>query len=258
MNHHNAPIGDELLSAWLDDELPAPDRERVAAALEVDPGLVARLAALRFANELTRQHARDIDRAPLSPALRALLQDAPEPAPGNAVNHDTPVTTAHQATLLPWHSRIAAWRGFQPLSLAASLVLAVVLSYSVLQPSDDPELALHAALLEQVASGESLQLGDLALNPRFSFVGSQGQACRVYRVSGPSVSSDEIACRSERGWDLQVSVPAMVQGDDQYLPAGSNVSALDSTLDALMSGAPLSLEAERELMLQGWTAAGVR
>ena len=251
MNHHDAPIGDELLSAWLDDELPTPERERVAEALETDPGLVARLAALRLANELTRQHARRIDPVPLSPAL----QDAPDPAVAAANNS---ATAALQPPALPWHSRVAAWRGFQPLSLAASLLLAVVLSYSVLQPADEPQLALHAALLEQVASGETVQLGDLALSPRFSFVGNQGQACRVYRVSAPSLSNDEIACRSEQGWELQASVTALAQGGDQYLPASSSDSALDSTLDALMSGAPLSLEAERELMLQGWTAAGPR
>jgi hypothetical protein len=247
MNHHEAPIGDELLSAWLDGELDLQQRERVATALEADPALAARLEALQLANELTLRHAAAIDALPLPARLDSLLQAASSPQP----------VAGAKVVPLSWSRRLQ--QGLQPLALAAGLLLAVGLSYSVLQRSEQApapaELALHAILLEQIASGEQVLLGDLSLSPRFSFRSSEGQWCRLYRVDAPTLSSDEVACRSDAGWELKAALPATAQDGDSYLAASSDEAALDAVLDQLMRGSPLPLANEAELIRQGWEPA---
>lgn len=254
MHNTEATITDEMLSAWLDDELAPPVRMRVDAALLAQPALAARLQQLRLANELTLRHAGTIDQLPLRPALQALLAQAPEAS--------TATTSAEGtgATILPLHARIMRqWQQLHPstLALAASLVLAVGLSVGVMQRNADNAqegFALHAALLEQVASGDTLQIGATSLSPRFSFRATDGNWCRVYRVDEASQSLDNIACREGDAWTLQVSVPAAQQDAGVYVPATSDSASLDAELDRLMQGAPLALDTEARLLREGWQA----
>lgn len=254
MYNTEAPIADELLSAWLDDELAPAERARVDAALAAQPALAARLQQLRLANELTRRHAGAIDQLPLRPALQALLAQAAETSAATAAAERS------GATILPLRARITRqWQQLHPstLALAASLVLAVGLSIGVMQRNaDDTQdgFALHAALLEQVASGDTLQIGATSLSPRFSFRATDGNWCRVYRVDEASRSLDNIACREGDAWTLQVSVPAAQQDAGVYVPATSEAASLDAELDRLMQGAPLALDTEARLLREGWQA----
>lgn len=250
--HTETPITDELLCAWLDGELTATERARVDAALAAQPALAERLERLRLANELTRRHADAIDRQPLRPALQALLATtAPAAPPGQA---GTVVPLPLRARLLHHWQQLSVAQG--SLALAASLVLAVGLALVVMQRDDSAAdgFALHAALLEQVASGDTLQVGSSTLSPRFSFRNTAGDWCRVYHVEEPGQGSDNIACRVNEGWTLQASLPAAQQDADAYVPATGTADGLDVLLDQLMQGAPLSLDTEARLLRQGWQA----
>jgi hypothetical protein len=244
MDHSEASIGDELLSAWLDDELAPADRQQVSAALAAQPALARRLEQLRLANDLTRQHASLIDALPLPAQLHTLL----------APDQPVPASTAQ---VLTWRTRVQQWRHFQPVSVAASLVLALVLSYSLLLEQDSPVGASdhQAALLAEVLSGETLDLGELVLTPRFSFRSIGGQWCRLYRVEAPTLSLDNIACLDGDIWRQQASLPAKTADGAQYLPASATAGTLDAALDALMQGVPLPLDAETRLILTQWSTA---
>jgi hypothetical protein len=256
MHNTEAPIADELLSAWLDNELSQTERARVDAALAAQPALAARLQQLRLANELTRRHAGAIDQVPLRPALQALLAAAPEARPA------TSAAANAGAVILPLRTRLMRqWQQLSPaqgsLALAASLLLATVLTFGVLQRNSDSAqdgFAMHAALLEQVASGDTLQIGATSLSPRFSFRATDGNWCRVYRVDEANQSLDNIACREGDAWTLQVSVPAAPQDAGVYVPASSAAGSLDEELDRLMQGAPLALDTEARLLREGWQA----
>ncbi len=241
MYNSEAPIGDELLSAWLDDELSPEDRQRVAAALATQATLAARLEQLRLANDLTRQHARVIDALPLSPRLDALLAAAPE-------------RTSAEVIAMPVRH---TWRLTQPVALAASVLLTLGLGFGLLRDNGAAAGApdLHAALLAEVRSGDTLAVGELQLSPRFSFRNSDGQWCRLYRVDGAAQSLDNVACHDGSTWLQQASLPAAVQDDSQYLPATSDSRALDTVLDELMQGAPLALDMEERLIDNGWSTA---
>lgn len=250
MHTNDTPIGDELLSAWLDAELAPAERARVDAALAEQPALAARLEQLRQANWLTRQHAGAIDQHPLRPALQALLGAAPA------------AELAVGATILPLRSRIARqWQqlrqGPGALALAASLMLAVGLGFVVMQRDDssaDAAFALHAALLEQVASGDTLQIGSTSLSPRFSFRATDGNWCRLYRVNEAGRSLDNIACLEDDSWSLKASLPAVQQDGNLYVPATRDAASIDAELDRLMQGAPLSQDTEARLLREGWQA----
>lgn len=251
MHNNDITITDELLSAWLDAELAPAERAHVDAALAAQPALTARLEQLRLANELTRRHAGAIDQLPLRPALQALF--TAEPALG--------ATTG--AAILPFRARFARQlqqlgRAQEAWALAASLVLAVGLGFVVMQRDDsaaDPAFALHAALLEQVASGDTLQIGATSLSPRFSFRATEGNWCRLYHVEEAGQGRDNIACRKGDGWSLEASLPAAAQDSDLYVPATSGADALDTELDRLMQGAPLAQDTEARLLREGWQTA---
>lgn len=236
---NSTPIGDELLSAWLDDELAPAERERVAAAIAAQPALAARLEQLRLANELTRRHAGAIDARPLPAALLHLLENAEQPA---ALPHNVTVLHGHK-----WQARPVA------VAMAAVLVLAVGIAFNGLQRDATPGVPdLQAALLEQVPSGSSIAAGELQLTPRFSFRNSEGNWCRLYHVAGAVGSTDNIACRMGAGWELQASLAAVTADDSEYRPATGAGSELDTVLDTLMRGAPLSAAEERAVLQQGW------
>lgn len=54
----------EQLSAYLDDELPADEREQVRDALEQDPALAARLEQMRAVDERLRARSETLSDRP--------------------------------------------------------------------------------------------------------------------------------------------------------------------------------------------------
>lgn len=253
-------IDDELLSAWLDNELDAPEHQRVSAALAAQPALAERLQQLRLANELTRRHASAIDALPLPTALQSLLAQADTVA----ANADQRGASADAANASVVQLPLRAARRWQPasLALAASVILTVGLAFNVLWRSDTGSTPdLYAAQLQQVSSGEELVLGELHLSPRFTFRSNDGAWCRLYRLQDATQTLDNVACRSgsiadaANGWQLRASLPTMATDNTQYLPASRDDGNLDAVLDTLMRGAPLPAAEEAVLLQQRWNAA---
>jgi hypothetical protein len=238
----NTRINDDMLSAFLDGELPEQELQAVRAAVASDPVLADRLAALRRVNELVTRHASALDPTPLPATVLALLQTES-------------VSAAPKATVLqgPWQrwSRHAGAR----MALAAGLVLTLAVAMNYLRtpaPGDLPALAAYTAQLDSAPSGATTAVGAATLVNRFSFRDRDDRYCRQYLLSQGTTGSENVACHTEQGWALVVSLPVVLQADvDTYQPASSSAE-LNAVLDTMMDGAALDLAAEASAIQMGW------
>ena len=78
---------EEMLSAYLDGELPEAEAREIERALENDPALQAELEALMAADALAQEAFAEILSEPVPAALAAAVRDAPE---GGAANVQEP------------------------------------------------------------------------------------------------------------------------------------------------------------------------
>jgi len=255
--HH--PISDEQLSAYLDHELSAAELTVVEQALAAQPTVAKRLATLKLVNELAKGQGSVIDAEPLPAALMQLLTGldtaaTPADAPGLSPV-STPVLTP-VASLLLHRVRKSQLLAPRALALAASLVLAVGLSFVVLtefrqQQSGVPTLAAYTNILDTATSGTTVTTDEFELTPRFTFVSRTNSICRLYQLDTAARITDNIACRKGDNWTLHTTVAATAPAAaDQYLPAGNTGAQLDAVLDELMLDAPLPLAAETALLNQ--------
>jgi hypothetical protein len=244
MNTTPLNFTDEILSGFLDGELPEREMAAVRAALEQDISLADRLAALAQADRLVREHAAALDRQPMPAAVLAML-DRSEASRGARVLQG------------PWQ-HLRQYTG-RPLALAASVILVLGLAVGWLNrtaPFDPaaglPALAQYADSLESIASGTPVSIGAATLVTRFSFRNQDQQYCRQYQLSAPGYSAESIACRLDAGWTLVASIEAPAQTAAEFRPASSATAQLDAVLDTLMQGPALDLDSEAALIRQGW------
>lgn len=251
-------INDEILSAFLDGELPEAQMRQVRERLAEDPALADRLAELSATDEALVHHYSAIDERPLPEGLQQLLADSDtrfESEPG-------PAKPSAQVIEFPLWRR-ARQALSQHAGLAASVALALGFGLAQLTGTFTGTIAPNTAdswqpvaqRLDTLPSGASQSLPDgREITPRISFVNQQGQYCRQYRLSGSEQSSENIACRTEQGsaaWEQMASIsqPATESGSYQTASGGS---VLDGVLDQMMADGIIEPSREQQLIQQNW------
>jgi surface antigen len=260
-------FSDERLIAYLDGEL-APDLVRdIDQALARDSELRERVRQLRESGALIR---RAFD-APVYQAVPARLLAAVErasPPEGQVVDLAARPSRGH-------FSRSAG----SGMALAASIALCIglvggtqlggLIGGGGASLDDSYALALGAvpdrilqAALDTKPSGVSIswrdQNGEVIgeIEPLLTFRDVDGRYCREYQVvaGAGSASALGLSCRQSDGpWRGVLTVAATAQPDGAYVPASrASNDALDATVDALMTGIPLSEAEETTLIANGW------
>lgn len=248
-------INDEMLSAFLDDELSGHDRELVLAGLRDDEALADRLAQLASVNTLVGKQATLIDQIPMPESVLAMLRTE------NAAPAQTTSTSSNVVELSRFRQArqrvMAVVR--EHAALAASLALLLGFAGGQLMPtsgnnSGDASNAVFAAL-DTVPSGQALAINaDTSLTARFSFQDTQSRFCRQYLVQDNQGSSENLACRDQDQWTLVASArSSAVASSAQYQPA-SGPRLLDNMLDAMMQGSALTQEQEQAAINNQWRA----
>ena len=243
----NRIIDDDMLSAYIDGELPAQDQRDVRVALANDPALATRLAALQSINHLVLRHANALDATPLPVSVLSLLKAA--------ASDSKPVSTNAKVVQGPWQ-RWSRHAGAQ-LALAASLVLALGLTLNnLLDPVESglPALTAYASVLDTSPSGTTVAVDAATLLNRFSFRDQGGRYCRQYQLSTATAGTENIACRTEQGWTLAASLSVPVQAAPDVYQAASSSADLNAALDSMMQGPALDLATEATLIERGWQA----
>ena len=229
---------DEELSAFLDSELPGVRMEEMRETLSEDEALADRLADMVQVDTLVRSQAQAIDKQPLPDAVWRMLKPRRSKA-------------SRVVSLADWRQsmyRLGSGLRAQA-AIAASLALVVGLVAGQWLPNgglQDTSVATPvAAYLDRIPSGESVNVdGSTELESRFSFVDRHGLICRQYRLVTAGQASENVACREAGNWTrVATALSSQIYRADEFQTAGSE-QLLESAVQNLMQGSPLSLDEE--------------
>ncbi|MDX5329287.1 MAG: hypothetical protein LPK06_10945 [Marinobacter sp.] len=233
-------ITDEVLSAFLDNELSEPEMNAVRDQIALDPALADRLAELASVDAELQRHYGAIDQQPMPDGVtRLLAQAAPENRPDNVV-------------AFPWWRRLKEHSG---KAVAAAVVAGFAMTQWLGSPAvDDPAWPSIAQALEQQPSGQAYEVGsDTTVMPRLTFRSQAGDWCRQFRVNTATRALEQIACRDGMGdWNIvaEAEVPLTPESSGYQTASGGQV--MDDELDRLMAGQPLARDEEADVMRGLW------
>lgn len=240
---------DEQLSAFLDGELPSQEMDALTREIESNAQLAARTERVGSANAAYVDAISQIDRVPASATLKAAIETSPT------------------AKVIAFRPRGVAAFLVEHRAIAASLLCAVTVggimsTTSKGSPSDPfapgPDGLIMASsplhqLLETAATGQASTIGSSTAAPRLTFAADDGSFCRQFDVVTPDGASAAIACREESVWRTQVVAYGLSRPTGEFQAASAARSpALESFLDARMSGAPMTADEETRLLRSGW------
>ena len=263
---------DELLSAYLDGELPADREAELERRLESDPGLALRLERLSEANAMLRDAFAPVIDEPMPETVLDALGAHAASSP-DARRDDTRGATvvdlgarrsAREPGAFPW-----------PLALAASVTLAIgiVLGILIAPQSGGPEAGLLASTgsvargselhdaLETAPSGLAREVAaGLTVTTVLTFESRDGGYCRELAIAGADGSAAALVCRRDDGWQVEElsflpgPVPNGGQPGGVFRPAGQASSAIDAAIDERIVGDPLDSATEAALIERGWAS----
>lgn len=267
-------ITDELLVAYVDDELDPAHRELVSSILESSPSARRRAEEMRLSRDLLRKAFplradASVPRS-IETAANRLAEAFERKGSASHATASPRLLPPAQPKARP--SRPPRWRKF---TLAAAVVLSVAVPASYLAwragaksaiegPATallqiDPGTSLYRAL-QSTPSGQLVNESgnDAAARAVLTFLAKDGRFCREFEVLADAESTAGIACRDQEGWRAEVMLSSQVAAPDltHYTPASaSDEPALAEVADRLMQGDALSIEEEARILASGWKAS---
>ncbi len=233
-------LNDDVLCAYLDDELSPEARIELERRLLSEPGARVRLdrfrdndARLRRAFALPNEGAAD-------PLLRLLAGDA------GAAASVAPVVRPNAR----WR-RVAAPLALAMAATVAGLAIGLGMRDDAATDAETIDPRLSAALqsaLDRQLSGRA-EAGTRIL---FSFRRADGAACRQFETFAAVGGAEGVACRrAEGGWALVVWHQP-IQTSEGYRTAGAGDSPIDAVVEQIDASGPLSSDEETKAIARGW------
>lgn len=238
-------ITDEQLMAYADGELDEATRDEIAAALERDPALAARV----------REH--EAMRAQVQSAFAAILD---ERIPGRlvaAVNASSPrgsVTDLEQAKARRQERQRTRWSWPEWGAVAASLVMGLLIGRTTLELNEtiigrNGDLIASGSLADALENSLSNEDGEHRV--ALSFRSNEGDYCRAF-VSGAGTQTAGLACHGGAGWRIRMLSEVRAQSTPYEQASAALPAAVLETIDAHIDGEPLTIEEERAARIEGW------
>lgn len=246
-----APVSfdEQMIAAYVDDELDTATRTRIETAARLDPDLAARLKAQQDLKALLTASYGPIADEPVPDRLIETIRRGP-PVEAEVVDLASRRASSGAPVARP-PFRVPAWAG-----MAACLVVGLAVGRLALPASvrldggaDQPMVAsgpLARALDGQLASQTS---GPIRIG--LTFRDRTGAYCRTFQPNGRAGLAG-LACRQDDGWRLRVASPMTAEAS-AYRTAGADTPpAVLSAVDDLIDGAPLDARAEGEAKARNW------
>ena len=246
-------FSDETLMAYADGELDADLRQRIEAAMALDPAIAERIAKHRSL------------RADLGAAFGGVLD---EPIPDRLLGaaKASPLESKSATITDLDAARAAKHRGSNPrhrwswpewTAIAASLVIGILAGRSALQPTQPDLFAtsadgivargeLSAALTDRIGGTEEHAAVQIGL----TFLDKRGRYCRTFTT----VSAAGLACREADSWKVRaLSEGASDSGGGEYRMAGSALPpAILAAVEQNIAGEALDREQEQAAKARDW------
>lgn len=219
-------LNDDLISAYLDDELDAERRAMVEQHLRGDSGAAARLERMRSADSLMREAFPALDDGRDNLLATMILAPNAQPAPRR------------------WATQAAA--------LAAAALIGLLVGEAIQTNNAEAPYAIsvqQAALLNTLPSGQSARADGDEFEVVLSLTSDDGAVCRQFRMSQSDGRTDVLACQQNGAWRMVAAAPA--PAENAYIPAGAN-SPIDVAIQGLGAVEALDAEREQQMITQGW------
>lgn len=258
---------DELLSAYLDNEMSESERQDLEVLIAQDEGLAERLQTLAEANSDFIADAALIDAMPMSETLQGVIDSLEKDHIAEAKDNNVvqfpfwkrPINFVEQ------HRAIAA-------VLVAGIAAVLVQSgeeTSKFSPNGvgaDGYILANSTLektLKKQPSGQKVGAEDATYEAKFSYVSDEGQICRVVDVVSQQSKGRLVACNeTNEEWHVRVASfepVGLPNGELEYQTASTQgAKAIEAFLDIAMTQAPLSREDEMKLLETNWNLKNER
>jgi hypothetical protein len=248
-------ITDELLVAYVDDELSPAQRELVSSVLASNPALCRRAEEMRLARDLLQEAF------PLRPG-------ASIPASIEAAENRLAEACARRF-LQPRVESLFHRRWKYAIAAGVVLCTAASASYVAWQAGSrstrrpvtslmriDPETPLYRVLeFRRSAQLINVPAEDAAVRAILTFRTKHGDFCREFEIVAGSGSSTGIACRRHEQWhaDVLLSAAAALPNGNFYTPASdADAPAINEVVHRLIDGDPLSADEAARLLTNRW------
>lgn len=252
-------ITDETLMMFADGTLDEPGMDRVARALEADPGLERRLGAFLATRDSLRGAFSKTINEPVPLRLLAAATGAAEGSAQQDGQRLPPPRTAAQAR----RPAPAARRRWVPMALAAGIVgMAAGLAGYLAGQGSAPSTAVAAlaaaqpgelAVLAGRKDGERGALaGGLAGEVSGTYRMADRRLCRALSVEQASsrTAAEGVACIGPGGWRIELALPREPSAAP-YRPAAGG-GPIDALLEAGGAREPLADAEVEALVRNGW------
>ena len=219
-------LNDDLISAYLDDELDAERRAMVEQHLRTDSGAAARLERMRSADGVLREAFPALNDGRDNLLATMILAPNTQPAPRR------------------WATQAAA--------LAAATLLGLLIGEAIQTNNAEGPYAIsaeQAVLLNTLPSGESARADGDEFEAILSLTSDDGAVCRQFRMTESDARTDVLACQQNGAWRMIAAAPA--PAENTYIPAGAN-SPIDVAIQALGPVEALDAEREQQMISHGW------
>jgi len=252
-------LDDETLMAYADGELEPTQRAEIAAAIETDPALAARVEKHRALRAEVAGAFATVLSQPVPESLRAVA--AGNAAAGAGAAADRTRGNVVQFPTRGMRAPPTPWRAREWFAMAASLVLGVLISWRAFSPVNSETITasngalvargtLASALEGQLASN---QANDAAVKIGLTFKARDGSYCRSFTLREGGVAG--LACRSGGEWHIPVTASADAAGGDIRQAAGAIPPAVMQAIEARIAGDALAAPDETKARDAGWKAA---
>jgi hypothetical protein len=221
-------LNDELLCAYLDDELDPSQREQVAAAIAADAG-----AKLRLARMTSADHR-------LQNAMKLPGEDHFQVAMAARIQNSIPIPRRSRM-ILPWAAAAAI----------SGVAVGFFASSALQSPAAEFTVAGLTSGVMQVLQTAPSGLDANNLRVVLTFMDDRARYCRVFHAKLPGASGEGLACRESGNWSLQ-AWDATAGSSDTYQTAGAS-GTIDTVMNKLGGSAVLDASAEAALIKRGWT-----
>jgi hypothetical protein len=248
-------IDDETLMAYADGELDAAQRAAIAAAMEKDPALARRVEEHRALRaDVAGAFGGVLDQ----PVPERLVAAAKGDSAGAPEKHAPSRGKIVQFPAKAGRAPGPAWSTREWGALAASVVLAVFVSWRVFAPTGQNLIVasggalvargdLAVALDKQLASDqrreEPVQIG-------VTFKSRDGNYCRSFTL--PATRTGGLACRAGGDWQIAATAMAEMPAGQVQQAAGAMPAAVLSAIEVRIAGEALDAAGEQNARLGGW------
>ena len=248
---------DEILMAYADGELDPAQRAAIAAAMEKDPALARRVEKHRALRaQVAGAFAGVLDQSVPQRLVAAANGEAVAGTPGRAPDRGKVLQFPSRGARAPG----VGWGMREWGALAASVVLAVFVSWRVFAPSEQNLIVasggalvargeLATALDRQLASDqrreEPVQIG-------VTFKSHDGNFCRSFTL--PATRTAGLACRARGEWQVAATAVAEIPAGQVQQAAGAMPDAVLAAIESRIAGEALDAAGEENAQLGGWDA----